>query len=121
MTAPSFDEVAAFVREFTAVRPHNPITPDTRLDADLGVAGDDGDDLLHAAMERFGVDLASPDKGIARALGLGPNDYFFRPEGFDPGGISVLIRWMRGEPPPVYRGLTVGDLHKAIQEAPPLL
>jgi len=120
MTSSSFEEVVAFVREFTGVRSHQAITGETRLEADLGVTGDDGKDLLCAAVERFRVDLASPENGIAQTLQLGPDEYFFGPEGFDLPGISVLVRWLRGEPRPVYRDLTVGELHEAILKAPSL-
>ena len=118
MTRPSISEVITFVREFRLERPHRLITAETRFEADLGVTGDDGDDLLNAAMERFNVDLASEENGIAQTLQLAPNEYFFGPEGFDPLGISVLLRWLRGEPRPVYRDLTVGELHEAIRRAP---
>jgi len=118
MKSPSFDEVAAFVHEFAGISPHRSIKPETRLVADLGITGDDGDDLLRAANEHFQVDLASPDNGIAQTLRLGPNEYFFRPEGVDLFGISLIIRWFRGEPAPAYRDLAVGELQKAISKAP---
>jgi len=95
MVSPSLSEVIAFVREFTGVRPHRLITAETRLDADLGVTGLDGDSLLRAAIERFRVDLASPKEGIAQTLGLAPNEYFFGPEGLDPLCITALVRWLR--------------------------
>ena len=120
MKSPSFDEVAAFVREFAGISPHRSIKPETRLEADLGITGDDGDDLLRAANEHFQVDLASPDNGIAQTFRLGPNEYFFHPEGFDLFGISLIIRWFRRQPAPAYRDLTAGELHKAISEAPAL-
>lgn len=113
-------EVIAFVREYTGVSARRPIGPDIRLEADLDVTGDDGDELLRHAAERFQVDLASRTDGIARALGLGPNEYFFGPEGFDPLGFAELLRRLRGKPRPSYRDLTVGELHLAIQRAPSL-
>lgn len=121
MTSPSITEVITFVREFTGVHPHRLITAETRLEADLGVTGDDGDDLLRATIERFRVDLALPEKGIAQTLQLAPNECLFGPEGIDLLGISVLVRWLRGEPRPVYRDLTVGELHEAIRRAPSLV
>lgn len=111
-------EVIAFVREYTGVSERRPIGPDTRLEADLGVTGDDGDELLREAAEQFQVDLASPADGIARTLDLGPNEYFFGPEGFDPLGIGEFVRRLRGKPRARCRDLTVGELHFAIQRAP---
>ncbi|MDD5359700.1 MAG: DUF1493 family protein [Sulfurovaceae bacterium] len=118
MNKPSFEEVVAFVRGFHSISPKQAITSDTLLEADLGITGDDGDDLLLAVSERFQVDLASPEKGISQTLELRPNEFLFGPEGFDPIGITVLIRWLKGEPRPIYRDLTIGELHDAIQKAP---
>ncbi|QDU23365.1 DUF1493 family protein [Urbifossiella limnaea] len=53
---PTFDEVAELVREQTNY--DGPLTDDTELQADLGVAGDDLDRLLLAWAERFGADLS---------------------------------------------------------------
>lgn len=53
---PTFDEVAALVREETGSR--GPITEATTLQKDIGVYGDDMDFLLSAYAERFRVDLS---------------------------------------------------------------
>lgn len=53
---PTLDEVAAVVREPTGHR--GPVTAATALQSDLGVDGDDMDELLAAYSSRFGVDLA---------------------------------------------------------------
>jgi hypothetical protein len=53
---PTFEEVAAVVREQTAHR--GPLTEATTLQSDIGVYGDDMDDLLSAYSKRFGVDLS---------------------------------------------------------------
>jgi len=52
------------------------LSPDTTLQGDIGVYGDDMDDLLSAYAERFGVDLA-------------PYLWYFHTgeEGFSPGGL----------------------------------
>jgi hypothetical protein len=113
---PSLDEVIDFVREFTLTE--REITAQTRIEEDLGVTGDDGADLLIAAEEHFRVALCDPEDGIRAVFGLGPNEYLFGPEGFDPIGLSVLVRWLRGEPKPVFRDLTVAELHEALAEAP---
>ncbi|WP_345971005.1 DUF1493 family protein [Sulfurimonas sp. HSL1-6] len=118
MNKPSFEEIVTFVRDFYSISPRQAIASETRLEADLGITGNDGEDLLHAASERFQVDLLSPKKGIRKILGLGPNEYLFGSEGFDPIGITILIRWFKGEPCPIYRDLTVKELHDAIQKAP---
>jgi hypothetical protein len=53
---PTFDEVAAFVRERTGFR--GPLTVTTVLQFGIGVYGDDMDDLLAGYAKRYGVDLS---------------------------------------------------------------
>jgi hypothetical protein len=53
---PTFEMVAALVREQTAYR--GPLTESTTLQSDIGVYGDDMGDLLTAYSKRFGVDLS---------------------------------------------------------------
>jgi hypothetical protein len=53
----TFDDIAQFVREQTGY--HGRLSPDTTLQGDIGVYGDDVDDLLSAYAERFGDDLSS--------------------------------------------------------------
>ena len=42
----TFGDFAAFVREYLSVSDRKPIRPDTRFERDLGLTGDDGNDLL---------------------------------------------------------------------------
>jgi hypothetical protein len=114
MTDPSLDDIVKFVREFAAIGSDHPITAETRLDADLGITGDDGDELLEQAAKRFGAALATPHEGYRTTFALGPNEYLFGSEGFDPFGMSWLIRRIKNEPRPVVRDLTVAQLHEAI-------
>jgi Protein of unknown function (DUF1493) len=55
-TAPTFEEVAAFVREETGFC--GPLTEATSLQWDIGLSGDDVDTFLTAYAKRFGVDLS---------------------------------------------------------------
>ena len=52
-----FERVRALVSRQTGA-PEGQITPETRLAEDLGVAGDDGEDLLIAFGNEFGVDVS---------------------------------------------------------------
>lgn len=54
----SVEEVVGFVAEFTRY-PTAKITPRTTLFGDIGIAGDDGDEIMSAFMKRFQVDLSS--------------------------------------------------------------
>ncbi|WP_020475681.1 DUF1493 family protein [Zavarzinella formosa] len=53
---PTFEDVVALVRERTSYQ--NPLTAASTLQSDIGVYGDDMDDLLSAYSKRFGVDLS---------------------------------------------------------------
>jgi hypothetical protein len=53
---PTFDQAVVFVREQTGFR--GQLTEATALQSDIGVYGDDMDNLLTAYAERFGVDLS---------------------------------------------------------------
>ena len=118
MNAPTPTDMIAFIRHFQSIPDRVRISPSTRLDADLGITGLDGDDLLRQAATRFGVVLASPEDGYRRTFSLAPNEYLFGSEGSDPlgpfGGILWVIRRIRGVPDPVVCDLTVGELHEAI-------
>ena len=115
---PSLDEVVAFVRDYTRTR--RQLSAGTRLEADVGVTGDDGVALLEAAEEHFGRAISDPETGVRETFGLGPNEYLFGSEGLDLIGISALVRWLRGRPRPTIRDLTIAELYEALARAPPL-
>ncbi len=72
MTSVSIEEeVVAFVADFTR-HPIERIKPQTTLFGELGIDGDDGDEILTAFMKRFAVDMTSY-RGV-----------HFGPEGFIP-------------------------------------
>jgi hypothetical protein len=58
------DRLAQAVLDFLASEtayPRSKITLDSRVAEDLGVAGDDGDDLMDSFAEKFHVDISSFD------------------------------------------------------------
>jgi hypothetical protein len=117
--SPTFHEVEAFVRDFARLGRKEVITPDTRLEADLGITGDDGGELLQKAAAHFGVQLADPVHGYRSTFGLGEHEFLFHDEGLDLLGIGVLIRRLRKQPEPRIRELTMGELHNAILRSKP--
>ena len=112
--APTIQDIELFVRDFAGLRTGREITPQSRLDADLGITGDDGDDLLRAAAEHFGAKLAHPVHGYRETFSLGENEYLFHAEGLDLIGVSGLLRWVLKQPLPKVRDLTLAELHDAI-------
>jgi len=115
---PSKKDIVDFVRDTTGT--WCDITPESQLEADLRITGDDGIDLLEAAEQRFGVNLSDSEHGIVATLNLGPNECFFSPEGSGLVDFVSLFRWLRGKPQTKVRDLTVAELHEAILRAPPL-
>ncbi|WP_444916856.1 DUF1493 family protein [Microbulbifer sp. JMSA003] len=70
-------EIIIFISEFTAVKAEK-ITPDTLINIDLGVDGDDGKELLEEYSKKFNVDLSTI------------SEVYFGPEGIP---ISLIILW----------------------------
>ena len=112
-TAPSFSDVAEFVRAFAGLGRTRIIAPQTFLDADLGITGDDGSDLLLEAAEHFSSRLLGAD-GYTTTFSLAQNECLFGSEGLDLLGIGALAYRLSGQPKNVVRDLTVGELHNAI-------
>ncbi len=81
-----YARVKAFVAEETRVssKKLTKLTPDTDLSEGLGIAGDDGYDLLEAFCEAFEI------KNISE---IDPYEYF-GPEGCDPFYIYVLLYYL---------------------------
>ncbi|PKM30871.1 MAG: hypothetical protein CVV07_06555 [Gammaproteobacteria bacterium HGW-Gammaproteobacteria-11] len=99
-------EIIAFVSEFTRVNAEK-ISPDTLINFDLGVDGDDGAELLEAFSARFGVDLSSI------------SETYFGPEGLPVGFLLLwpyyLYRRIKGYKPKGLAPLSVGQLIKSAE------
>lgn len=115
MSEPSFKAVVNFVKAFTFT--HRPITSDTRLEAHLGITGENGIKLIQAAETHFNIPLASPEEGIRQTFRLGPNEYLFHPTDSERPKLGAWLSRLRQEPQPIFRDLTVGELHQALLRA----
>ena len=71
---PTFDEFADWIREYWHVPVRKKIMPETQFERDLGLTGDDGNDLLISTEKRFGVTLCSEETGVRETLNLGPTN-----------------------------------------------
>jgi hypothetical protein len=81
----STEEVLHWLRDYLRLRPSTSLTPDTRINLDLGVDGDDGLDLVRDFGERFSVDLES----------FPCNRYFGAEASASPLAlVSMIWRWM---------------------------
>ena len=113
--SPSLSQVIIFVHQFCRA-PLASIHQNTFLEADLGITGDDGVELLDKAEKTFRVDMSSAE-GFNNAFALRENEYLFNSEGLDLLGICRFFQWLRGIPNAVIRDLTVGQLHRALVTA----
>ena|SRR6185312_8148503 len=113
---PSFDEFAAFIREYLSVSDREEIGPESRFERDLGVTGDDGSDLLEATEKRFDVTLCFEDTGARETFNLAPNEYLFHSEGIGFDGVAPSLFFSKNAVITV-RAFTVGELFYAVQRA----
>jgi hypothetical protein len=110
----TFEEFAEWLREYWHVAARKAIVPETQFERDLGLTGDDGDDLLEAAAKRFEVKLGNEETGLRDTFYLQPNEYLFNSEGW---GLSraELISLFSRSPYPTVRSFTVGQLFDAVR------
>jgi hypothetical protein len=110
----TFDEFAAWLREYWSVPAGKAIVPETQFERDLGLTGDDGDDLLVSAEKEFEVRLGNEETGVLETFDLQPNEYLFNSEGWGPS-LAELISLFSGSPSPTVRSFTVGELFEAVR------
>lgn len=109
----TFDEFAAWLREYWDVPSRKKILPETQFERDLGLTGDDGDDLLEATEKRFQVRLGNEETGVRETFNLGSNEYLFNSEGWGPSPREIISLFSGG--PTVVRKFTVGELFEAVK------
>tara|TARA_Y100000782_G_scaffold70365_1_gene76145 strand:+ start:79 stop:405 length:327 start_codon:yes stop_codon:yes gene_type:complete len=95
-------QVFEFISEYTGTSV-NEITLDTLINDELGVDGDDGDELLLEFSKRFNVDLDGIEKVYFGPEGINPFTLIFHavkafidgyrsiPETYSPLPVSVLV------------------------------
>jgi len=105
--------VIAFVREYTGCY-REAIDEHTFLERDLGVAGDDGDDLLLEAEKVFEISFGQNEEQFRALFSLKENEYLFTGEGLDLLGFCYLWRKLRGISEPVIRDLSIAQLHNVL-------
>jgi hypothetical protein len=109
----TFEEFAAWIRDYWHVSARKEIMAETEFERDLGLTGDDGDDLLEATEKRFDVRLGNEDTGVRETFNLQPNEYLFNSEGWGPPPAEIVSLFSGG--PAVVREFTVGELFQAVR------
>jgi hypothetical protein len=111
----TFGEFANCIREYWQVSDRKKVSPETQFERDLGQTGDDGNDLLVATEKRFGVTLCSEETEMRETFNLGPNEYLFHSEGWDP--FPFRFTSLLNAVEPTVREFTVGELFEAVRKA----
>ncbi len=114
---PSFEQLADFIREWARIPRRKPITPETLFEDDLGIAGDDGCELLEATEKHFRVCLSSPEEGYRRTFDLAPHEFLFHSEGLGWDWSEIVSLFRTSAMSPSIRASRVGDLFQAIKKA----
>jgi len=117
--APTFEELAHFIRERAGIPKRKLIAPETLFEDDLGISGDDGCELLEATEKHFAVCLSSSEDGYRRTFDLAPHEFLFHSEGLGDLLSGVVSLFYPSAIPSSIRAFRVGDLFEAIKKAPP--
>ena len=107
----TFERFTDFLRQWRRIPKPKMITSETQFDRDLGITGDDGQDLLDATEKEFGIRLSSEDHGYRETFNLAPNEYLFQSE----GGVVWEPTTLFGTT--TVRAFTVGELYEAVERA----
>lgn len=114
-----YEHVAEFVAKFSRERTRkHPVRPETWIEQDLHIFGDDSVDLLIEAEEYFGISWPEGD-GFRKLFNMDEHDYLFTSEGFDPIGVfywgGYVFRKVKGIPESRYLDLRVSEFFRAIR------
>jgi acyl carrier protein len=111
-SSPTLEQVAAFVGKVSGVAPTFTIHADTRLEADLGIYGDDGDALLMDLESEFGIVLPRDKEAFRMLFSLDRKQHLFSDELHLLTPVVGLVRRLTGATRS--RDLTVGELREVI-------
>jgi hypothetical protein len=107
----TFERFTEFLRRWWRIPKVTVIASGTQFDRDLGITGDDGQDLLNATEREFGVRLSSEEHGYRETFNLAPNEYLFQSEGGAVWEPTTLFGTS------IVRAFTVGELYEAVKRA----
>ena len=79
----SLDDFIAFIREHQSISRKKTIVESSLLESDLGITGDDGEELIQAIQDRYSVSFIGSDGTVREAFGLAEDQYLFGSEGFN--------------------------------------
>ena len=101
-------EVIAWIREYLRLSEGTLLTSATRINLDLGVDGEDGDEFMLAFGERFNIDASYPPSGRHFGPEAASNPFMM---------LASLVRMLVGRHPSNLTPLTVQDLVDTIHQS----
>lgn len=75
------DIISPLIRKFCGIPDSTTISENTAFEDDLGITGDDGQELLQFIENELGVSFAGGDGSITDAFNLEQDEYLFHAEG----------------------------------------
>lgn len=119
MDRPTLEQLESFIRQQLGIPDSTPIHAETRIEADLGCAGDDADELLESVADRFKISFFESEAHFRQVFGLGPNEVLFHSEDEICNWLFLRIARLFGlKPSHVFVDLKVGHLLKVLHRAP---
>jgi len=80
----TLENLIAVIRDSQGIPEEEIIEEHTFLEDDLGITGDDGEELLSEIERVFSVDFSDKDGSIREILDLEEDQYIFHGEGWNP-------------------------------------
>lgn len=102
----SLEDLVDFIKDCFSFT-NKEITRESLLERDLGITGDDGDELLLAIMDEFSIEFRDEKDSIRDAFELKDDEYLFHGEGWSISGLFIKEN---------IKPLTVGQLYDVMQK-----
>jgi acyl carrier protein len=106
MELPSVRQVGEFIREWGGISQSERIEEDTQLERDLGITGDDGEELILAIEKQFEISLTR------ESFNLQANEDLFGPEASLGLFTGIFFSFKKKR---IVRPITVGELCNVVR------
>jgi len=110
----SVENIISLIRESQGIPSKIVITENTLVESELGITGDDGDELLQEVEKEFDLSFKGKDGSLREYFGLKENEYLFHSEGID---ILGIFKELFGKNKETVKQFTVGELFQGALRA----
>ncbi|VAX36333.1 hypothetical protein MNBD_UNCLBAC01-2047 [hydrothermal vent metagenome] len=104
----------AVIRQHQGISEKKQISEYTLLEKNLGITGDDGEELLEEIEKQFLVSFIGKDGTLRDSFELDKNQYIFHSEGFN---LFEYFLSLFGKESEKVESITVGQLYEAVLRA----